>query len=99
MASTTTAPEATAPSSLGFLKTNYGWTFNLLATHAMFWAVGFPLVMEHGYSDTNYNDRGGIASGPEGSGAFVVTLFVCVLCTAIYVLKFASYMGAKSKVD
>ncbi|DAZ99681.1 TPA: hypothetical protein N0F65_001918 [Lagenidium giganteum] len=80
----------------GFISNNYGWTFNLLATHAMFWAVGFPLVLDYGYSNDNYDEKGAIPSGAEGSGAFVVTLFVCALCTLIYVLRFASYMSGKS---
>ncbi|KAJ0391092.1 hypothetical protein P43SY_002704 [Pythium insidiosum] len=88
-----TAAATTKQLSLwGFISNNYGWTFNLLATHAMFWAVGFPLVLDYGYSNSNYNEKGGIPSGAEGSGAFIVTLFICVLCTIIYVLRLVSYL-------
>ncbi len=80
----------------GFLNENYGWTFNLLSTHAMFWAVGFPLVLDYGYSNKNYNEKGGIPSGSEGSGAFIVTLVVCLLCTMIYIFRFFSFMTGRS---
>lgn len=79
------------PSIGGFVSDNYGWTFNLLTTHAMFWAVGFPLVLDYGYSSGNFNEKGGIPSGSEGSGAFPVTLFICALCTLIYILRLVSY--------
>ncbi|KAF1333996.1 hypothetical protein FI667_g2242, partial [Globisporangium splendens] len=83
---------AKKPTVLGFVSNNYGWTFNLLTTHAMFWAVGLPIALDYGYSSKNFNAKGGIPSGSEGSGAFPVTLFICSLCTLVYVLRFISYM-------
>lgn len=80
----------------GFITNNYGWTFNLLATHAMFWAVGFPLALNYGYSSDNYDEKGAIPSGSDGSGAFVVTLFICCLCSLIYVLRLAAFLMGKS---
>lgn len=85
-------------SLLGFVQNNYGWTLNLVLTHAMFWAVGLPVALDYGYSSKNYNEKGGIPSGSEGSGAFVVTLFICLLCTLIYIIRFFSYMGG-AKLD
>lgn len=80
------------PSLGGFISNNYGWTFNLLTTHAMFWAVGFPLALDYGYSSAHFNEAGGIPSGSEGSGAFPVTLFICALCTLIYVVRLVTYL-------
>ena len=82
------------PTIGGFIQNNYGWTFNLLTTHAMFWAVGFPLALDYGYSSKNFNEKGGIPSGSEGSGAFPVTLFICALCTVIYFARLASYLSS-----
>jgi hypothetical protein len=79
----------------GFIRDNYGWNFNLVATHAMFWAVGFPIALDYGYSSDNYNEKGGIPSGSEGSGAFVITLFTCLLCTLIYIFRLVSYFKGK----
>ncbi|TYZ60135.1 hypothetical protein PybrP1_005882 [[Pythium] brassicae (nom. inval.)] len=80
------------PTLGGFITNNYGWTFNLLTTHAMFWAVGFPLVLDYGYSSAHFNEAGGIPSGSEGSGAFPVTLFICALCTLIYAVRLVAYL-------
>ncbi|TMW62895.1 hypothetical protein Poli38472_005513 [Pythium oligandrum] len=93
----TDAKPTKKPTLWGFVSSNYGWTFNLLATHAMFWAVGFPLVLDYGYSNDNYDDKGGIPSGSEGSGAFIVTLFICILCTIIYFTRLAMFLLGKAE--
>ncbi|CCI44087.1 unnamed protein product [Albugo candida] len=80
---------------LSFLQENYGWTFNLLATHAMFWAVGLPIGLDYGYSSNNYDEKGGVPSGSLGSGAFVITLFVCCLCTLTYAMKLTMHLVCK----
>ncbi|RLN47942.1 hypothetical protein BBJ29_006782 [Phytophthora kernoviae] len=75
-----------------FIKDNSGWTFNLITTHLLFWIVGFPIGLEYGYSSQSYDKKGALPSGPEGSGAYVVTLFVCALCTAVYLARVISYL-------
>lgn len=88
-------PQAPHKKSLRtFVGENMGWTFNLLTTQAMFWAVGFPLAKDYGYASSEYNERGGIPSGSQGSGAYVVTLFVCALCTLVYGFRLVSYFRA-----
>ncbi|GMF37096.1 unnamed protein product [Phytophthora fragariaefolia] len=89
-ASTTSAPQK---SIIHFITDNSGWTFNLITTHLMWWIVGFPIAMDYGYSSSSYDAKGALPSGPEGSGAYVVTLFICVLCTTVYMARFISYFG------
>lgn len=86
-------------SLVSFVRENMGWTFNLATTQAMFWAVGFPIAKDYGYKSSNYNSKGGIPSGSEGSGAYVVTLFVCVLCTVVYAARLYSYFRADAPVS
>ncbi|POM57650.1 Hypothetical protein PHPALM_37806 [Phytophthora palmivora] len=84
-------PPPPAKSIVHFVTDNSGWTFNLITTHLLWWIVGFPIGLKYGYSSTAYNTKGGLPSGPEGSGAYIVTLFVCALCTLIYFVRLVSY--------
>lgn len=78
-------------SIIHFITDNSGWTFNLITTHLTWWIVGFPIALEYGYSSDAYDGKGALPSGPEGSGVYIVTLFVCALCTAVYFMRLASY--------
>ncbi|RLN48082.1 hypothetical protein BBJ28_00003050 [Nothophytophthora sp. Chile5] len=89
----TSAPQA--KSLRHFITDNSGWTFNLITTQLLFWIVGFPLGLKYGYSNDQYDAKGAIPSGSEGSGAYVVTLFVCALCTAVYIARLVSYFDCK----
>ncbi|OWZ24809.1 hypothetical protein PHMEG_00083 [Phytophthora megakarya] len=93
MDATASMPAPPAKSILHFVLDNSGWTFNLITTHLLWWIVGFPIGLKYGYSSNSYNDKGGLPSGPEGSGAYIVTLFVCALCTAVYFARLVSYFG------
>lgn len=84
-------PSAPRKSIINFVRENMGWTFNLITTQLLFWLVGFPIGYHYGYTSTEYDAKGAMPSGPEGSGAYVVTLFVCALCTAVYLLRLLSY--------
>ncbi|KAE9031190.1 hypothetical protein PF005_g414 [Phytophthora fragariae] len=86
-------PAPPAKSIVHFVLDNSGWTFNLITTHLLWWIVGFPIALDYGYSSNSYDARGALPSGPEGSGVYVVTLFVCTLCTAVYLTRLISYFG------
>ncbi|KAH7484486.1 hypothetical protein KRP22_005653 [Phytophthora ramorum] len=88
---TASMPAPPAKSILHFITDNSGWTFNLITTQLMWWIVGFPIAVEYGYSSDEYDAKGALPSGPEGSGAYVVTLFVCTLCTTVYFTRVVSY--------
>ncbi|CEG36534.1 uncharacterized protein PHALS_03082 [Plasmopara halstedii] len=91
MDSTSSMPALPNKSIVHFITNNYGWTFNLITTHLMWWIVGFPIALEYGYSSDAYDGKGALPSGPEGSGVYIVTLFVCALCTVVYITRLASY--------
>ena len=74
-----------------FLANNVGWTFNFITAHILWWAVGFPTVLEYGYSDSNFNSKGGIPSGGSGSGVFIITLVVVLLTTIIFLKQIRDY--------
>lgn len=83
----------------GFLSNNIGWTFNFVAIQALFWAAAFPVVLEHGYSNDSYDDDGGLPSGGDGSGIFIICVFLCVLTTIIYIKQMVDYFGGKGESD
>ena len=83
-----------------FLSNNIGWTFNFVVAQILFWAIGFPVVLEYGYSNTSYNSKGGIPSGPEGSGVFIISTVLCFLATTIYLLQIKTYFcSSNTKSD
>ncbi|OQS02893.1 hypothetical protein THRCLA_21292 [Thraustotheca clavata] len=75
-----------------YISNNVGWAFNLLCSNLLFWLAGFPTVQKYGYSSTNYDEYGGIPSGGEGSGVFIVTLVLMCLCYIIYFSRMIAYL-------
>ena len=76
-----------------FFFNNIGWSLIFVLGHALFWEYGVKEgVDKYGYTDDNFYDTrdpvargsGGIASGPSGSGVFIVSLMLCVPITFIY---------------
>lgn len=76
-----------------FFFNNAGWSLIFVLGHALFWEYGVKEgVGKYGYTDDNMYassdaeglGNGGIASGPSGSGVFIVSLMLCVPITAIY---------------
>mmetsp|Transcript_25278 Transcript_25278/g.88189 ORF Transcript_25278/g.88189 Transcript_25278/m.88189 type:complete len:176 (-) Transcript_25278:209-736(-) len=67
------------------IDNNKGAFFNLLFSHVIFWAVGFPAGDEFGYDDAAKDpDTGNIPSGPSGSGVFIITLVLTCVATIIF---------------
>ncbi|EQC37448.1 hypothetical protein SDRG_05051 [Saprolegnia diclina VS20] len=75
-----------------YINSNYGWAFNLIASNILFWLAGFPTVQKYGYSSDNYDIYGGIPSGGEGSGVFIVTLVLMCICYIVYFGRMAAYL-------
>lgn len=75
-----------------FFFNNAGWSLIFVLGHALFWEYGVKEgVAKYGYTDDNKYDSdaeglgtGGIASGPSGSGVFIVSLMLVVPITLIY---------------
>lgn len=42
----------------GAISEEYGALFNLLFGHVMFWAIGLPTVLDHGYDESRNGDNG-----------------------------------------
>ncbi len=42
----------------GAVSEEYGALFNLLFSHALFWAIGVPIVLDHGYDESRNGDNG-----------------------------------------
>jgi len=42
----------------GAVSEEYGALFNLLFAHAMFWGIGIPIVVDHGYDESRNGDNG-----------------------------------------
>lgn len=68
-----------------FLTHNLAWTFNMVMTNILFWAIAFPLLLEHGYSDSHQTDKGAIPSGPSGRGVGPILIMLEFIVTVIYV--------------
>uniref|UniRef100_A0A6U4K512 Uncharacterized protein n=1 Tax=Phaeomonas parva TaxID=124430 RepID=A0A6U4K512_9STRA len=71
---------------------NGGWTMLFVLGHILFWVYGFTAINEFGYTDSNKYDEGptdlgtgGVASGPSGSGVFMISLFLVIPITLIYI--------------
>lgn len=75
----------------GFLGNNIGWTFNFVAIQILFWWQGFPTVLKYGYSNDEFNSKGGIPSGGDGSGVFIITVLLFIVTTIIYVARIKAY--------
>ena len=82
-----------AKSLVNFFTNNIGWTFNFLAAQILWWVVAFPVAIKYGYSNNNYDSKGGIPSGGEGSGIFIICLVIVVLVTLVYVKQVCSYFS------
>ncbi|KAF0698643.1 Aste57867_10737 [Aphanomyces stellatus] len=80
---------------LGYILDNQGWGFNLIISNILFWLTGFPTVRDYGYSSTNYDENGGIPSGGEGSGVFVITLVLMIVCYLVYFSRMYNFLTAK----
>jgi hypothetical protein len=53
------------------LTSEFGALFNFLVSHIVFWSVGFPLAVDHGYDadrDGEYGEQQVGRGGPVGSG-------------------------------
>lgn len=89
-----------AKKTLGnFLCSNFGWTFNFVVIHILFWAQGLPTFIKYGYNNESYNSKGGIESGGNGSGVFIVTLVLFLSTTLIYLNQIKNYFTGSEKSD
>ncbi|CAK4072775.1 unnamed protein product [Aphanomyces euteiches] len=80
---------------VGYIQDNVGWGFNLVVSNILFWLTGFPTVRDYGYSSENYDENGGIPSGGEGSGVFVITLVLMVICYIVYFGRMVTFLTSK----
>ncbi|OQR84640.1 hypothetical protein ACHHYP_13136 [Achlya hypogyna] len=77
-----------------YLSNNVGWAFNFICSNILFWLAGFPAVQKYGYSSENYDAYGGIPSGGEGSGVFIVTLVLMVMNYVIFFGRMFAYLSS-----
>ncbi|KAF0715126.1 hypothetical protein DYB37_007589 [Aphanomyces astaci] len=91
----TAAPKRTV---LAYIQDNTGWGFNLVVSNILFWLTGFPIYRDYGYSNVHYNEKGGIASGGEGSGVFVITLVLMLICYLVYFGRMISFLTEKGEI-
>lgn len=75
------------PTFIKFISSEQGATFNLFFAHILFWALGLPSVIKHGYDNDFDDDDGNIPSGEKGSGVFPVSLIIVLVATIIWVYK------------
>jgi hypothetical protein len=82
-----------------YISENTGWGFNLVVSNILFWLTGFPTYRDYGYSSENYNEKGGIPSGGQGSGVFVVTIVLMLLCYIVYFSRMYNYLTTTDEED
>ncbi|KAJ1452124.1 hypothetical protein M885DRAFT_499290 [Pelagophyceae sp. CCMP2097] len=66
------------------------WMFVFLMSQLLFWTKGFESCVASGdycYTDNHYDHHGGIPSGPNGSGVFIISLLLMVLCCLVLIAK------------
>lgn len=85
-------------SFIHFVRDNKGWDVNVVISQLLFWLVGFPVVLEYGWSSSTYNDDGGIPSGVDGNGAFVITLFFAAASLFVWTSYLVSWLRCLSLV-
>ncbi|KAG9401508.1 hypothetical protein AC1031_009370 [Aphanomyces cochlioides] len=73
---------------VGYIQDNVGWGFNLVVSNILFWLTGFPTVRDYGYSSENYDENG-------GSGVFVITLVLMVICYIVYFGRMFKFLTSK----
>lgn len=84
-----------------FVKDELLWTALCVLSNLVFWVYGYPLEIKFGYSnyidemELNTSGVGGIPSGPSGSGAVVITAFVMIYASFIWLMKYTLYDAAK----
>ena len=78
---------------------HFGPSVNLLVSWVLFWALGFPAVLQYGYSDsvTSRNADFSIASGPLGSGVLPITSLFMIVATLMWIAYLVHYYRSSSE--
>lgn len=64
-----------------------GATFNFIIGQLLWWAIGFPVAVDHGYDNTLINKGAYVPWGSQGSGVYPLTLFLCIISTVLFIIK------------
>lgn len=70
------------------LSREYSFFFNFVFAHLLWWAVAFPTLIDEGYENDISN--GGAPHGSDGSGIVPVALFLVIVASFLFVLRFVS---------
>lgn len=80
-----------------FVADDIEWTVITVCAHLIIWAYGAPLWYIYGYGDEkddltlNQNEQEGLPSGPNGSGALVVSTVIMMLTSVVWIIRYAMY--------
>lgn len=67
---------------------DFGATFNFVVAYILFFAIGLPAYMDHGYDDnTKPAANGAYKSGPLGTGSFIITAILFIVANIIWLVK------------
>lgn len=69
-----------------------GATLNLIIGQLLWWAIGFPAALDHGYDNTSLGENGNIPSGSQGAGVYPISLTLCLVATLLWIIKIVIHM-------
>lgn len=67
------------------ISREYSYLFNFVIAHLLFWAIAFPIILDHGYDNDLINkDR---PWGSQGTGVFPVALALVIVASLLFISR------------
>ena len=68
------------------ISREYSYLFNFIIAHLLFWAIAFPIILDHGY-DNEIGTTKDAPWGSQGTGVFPVSLALVIVATLLFVTR------------